>query len=530
MTYERGLLLLAVGVAGIAGWFGLHAYDNAHASVAAPSVATPPFFTRGEIGTFLAAASSAEAIADPLKRCLAFPDPPGSHWSPSVVEAYCRYHSQAFVTLAEAQDLIGRGNAAGLDHRLAAAEHAQLAQEGSAGLLDHTYHQDFGGSSPELRASLDAWKLQSPQSAFAYAASGVVYVNAAREARGGAWIQDTPKEKIAAMEDLLAKARSDLDKAVSLDPGVTPAYSSMLDVAQLEGDEGYAASATRQGLKADPANYSLYAMLMQGAEPKWGGSLPTMVSLASAARAQSSKNPLLLLIQPEVPAMEAGLDNCGCHAPEDIGAYRRVLDQVASISLLNGAGEDAIKGDLPAQFAVVYLSEALRFDPVVSSARKTLIEQLLVLSEQPGFKAAAVHLALIHADRWVDLAAHDSASYGARGSVRMAMNDYAHAEADYSNAFALAPDDAWAGTQLGQFYAESTHEWDKAWNVAEKMIKTHPEVPNGWILRASIQSQQPRPGLRDTDAYIVAHFANSPDVEDAVAQARRDLASDASGR
>ncbi|HXE67203.1 MAG TPA: hypothetical protein VN630_09185, partial [Rhodanobacteraceae bacterium] len=48
-------------------------------------------FTREQTYPFLDAAKRAERITDPLQRCLAYPDPPGSHWNHDVVAAYCTY-------------------------------------------------------------------------------------------------------------------------------------------------------------------------------------------------------------------------------------------------------------------------------------------------------------------------------------------------------------------------------------------------------------------------------------------------------
>jgi len=55
-----------------------------------------------------------------------------------------------------------------------------------------------------------------------------------------------------------------------------------------------------------------------------------------------------------------------------------------------------------------------------------------------------------------------------------------------------------------------THDWDKGWDVADQLIKAHPENPYGWILRATIQEQQPRAGLKDTVEYFATHFSSDP--------------------
>jgi hypothetical protein len=60
-------------------------------------LAHPRVFSEQETKTFLAAVERAENIADPVQRCLAYPDPPGSHWSANAVHAYCQYRYQPII-------------------------------------------------------------------------------------------------------------------------------------------------------------------------------------------------------------------------------------------------------------------------------------------------------------------------------------------------------------------------------------------------------------------------------------------------
>jgi hypothetical protein len=96
------------------------------------------------------------------------------------------------------------------------------------------------------------------------------------------------------------------------------------------------------------------------------------------------------------------------------------------------------------------------------------------------------------------------------------------AERDYKTAVSWTPGDDSYLVQLGQFYALWSHEWDKAWDIADGLIRSNPDNPDGWVLRAEIQQGQPRPGLHETNEYIVQHFSNSKDdsVKNNVASAK----------
>lgn len=450
-----------------------------------------PIFIREEIKEFLAIAIKSESITDPLRHCLAFPDPPGSHWSRATVEAYCRYRVQPIIGLADAQALIRDGHARKLDRLLAHALRVQRLNADSRGLLNRIYYGDFESASPDVRRSIDAWKRQSPRSAFAYVASGFAYVSAAGAARGSKRESLTSESNFDSMHTLLAHAKIDLDKAAALQPKLTPAYVAMIEVAILDGDAKYAEAAAKRGLAIDPSNYSILAQLMDLAKPKWGGSVEAMQTVADRAKAQLQNNPLLLLLISEPAAEAAGI--CGCTDVDSVdpAAYKIILDQIAAAPTLGAAGLNAEFDRLPPEVSVVYLSEALRFDPSPLKDRIALFEQLLSMMEIDNH--SILHEELKH----VSLAEADAL-------------------------VAMRVDDPRVLEKLAGLYA-SFEQWDKASNISDQLIQVHPDNLKGWLVRAMIQKGQPRPGLHDTDEYIVQHFSSDPNARYFVDQARHEL-------
>ena len=233
----------------------------------------------------------AEAIADPLQRCLAYPDPPDSHWSRDTVAAYCQYRFLPLLTFDEAQSLIQQGKATELDRRLAAALQAQQNDPASRGLLDRIYQEAFDNGSFAIRPTLDAWKRDSPQSAFAWAASGVAYVAMAADARGGQYLQDTPDENVRSMENLLAQAAGDLRQAIALNPKLAPAYAGLMNAGAMDSGEADADAAFQDALIAVPNDFGIYNMAMWTREPKWGGSIRAMDQLARRRAAPRARQP-----------------------------------------------------------------------------------------------------------------------------------------------------------------------------------------------------------------------------------------------
>lgn len=53
----------------------------------------------------------------------------------------------------------------------------------------------------------------------------------------------------------------------------------------------------------------------------------------------------------------------------------------------------------------------------------------------------------------------------------------------------------------------------QGWATAHQLIEAHPEIPHGWIFRATIQQQQARAGLKDTGEYFEKHFSHTPGLK-----------------
>lgn len=192
-----------------------------------------------------------------------------------------------------------------------------------------------------------------------------------------------------------------------------------------------------------------------------------------------------------------------------------MFDQVTAKNWLGGAGLSAQKTNQHAT-SVIYLSEALRFDP---DHTDYLIARSNAFTDMGQYVRA-----LADANRAIKSDPTEKTAWTARGYAYRVTHDYAHAEQDYRVALNLKPGDEWTLDELGGIYVYSTHAYGKGWDVANQMIQNHPEDPDGWIFRASIQKDQPRPGLQDTISYFIAHFGNDPQQQSVVAQMRPYLA------
>ncbi len=511
-----------IAAAGVVAFFGLGALlMQMGLRTAAPATASRPpaaavqaddhqlgdakghLFDRKSVYAFLTAAKHAEAIADPMQRCLAYPNPPDSHWSAATVRAYCRYRTYPVMSYDEVSGLLQRGEFAELDQRLAVMLQDKLTKPDMAGVMDRAYDTWFDRGDLALRPLLENWKRASPRSAFAYTASGISYLAMGMKARGTAYMADTPASNVEAMDRLVERAGEDLRRAVQLDVRMTPAYAAMVHASRYGLGDAWLQQVREEGLRVDPANFDIYNELMFVLQPKWGGSLAEMTRAAREAGKHASENPLLLLLAEKELAYEANMDDDDCNGPGKFALYSVVFDQVKVSQQLLKAGYQAEScGHL--ELSTVYFSEALRFYPEEDDVRLHRSYNLNEFDESAW--------AADEANRLISQEPRNVRYIVARGYAYQSQNDYPHAEKDFLAALAISPDDNEAIGKLASLYMNDTHEWDKAWSLDEHVIKAFPNSPYGWWMRGQIQRRQPRKGLKETADYFQAHFDTSPDM------------------
>lgn len=466
-------------------------------------------YSHQQVVDFLAKAKSAESINDPVQRCLAYPDPPESHWDPAVVRAYCHYRYQPLITLDEIRKLIRSGRTAELDRRMQEALTMQQKDPDARSRLDLSYQRAIKSSVKDLRPLLDAWKRTSPKSAFAYAASGYLYVQVALDERGEDYSNNTAPERLRRMNEQLASAEAELYQAITLNPQVTPAYVALIQGSNIGENHDYAEHFIDQAMTVDPANFAIYESAMQTQEPRWGGSLKSMQSLVNQALVHAKENPLLAVFQTEVDFYQINV--CECSDAKQVALYTALFRRPSTSAHLWTAGDAAADAHVT-PVAMVLLSETLRFNPWATRAR---VQRSLSLTE-----FGDVRWALQDADQAIKEDPGDAAGYRARALALESLNDYPHAEAALNEAIALDASDSWSLIELGNIYGYRTREWDKAWAVSDEAVHKFPGVPFGWILRARVQMEQPRPGLKATYDEFSRRFGSDPNQQQAASLMR----------
>jgi len=409
--------------------------------------------------------------------------------------------------------LIEQGKSAELDRRLARALQAQLTEPASQGLFDRIYLHAFSNGSFDIRPTLDAWKRASPDSAFALAASGMAYAAMAAKARGGEYIRNTPVENIRAMDRLVGEADADLRRALQLDPRLTPAYAAMMDIGRLALGHRYALDARAAGVRAAPADYLLYGSATVVAEPKWGGEPNELQALAGQALARARQNPLLYVAAADIQLSTFDFASCNCTTPPELARTMDALEDLPSFRMLASAGDSAQMAEQHG-LAAVYYSEALRFGSRPDD-RLSRAFHLVTLGYPSWARAEITAVAPALPGR--------ASVYRGLGYADLQLDEDALAMGELEQAVRLDYTDTWSWDELGTLYANH-RRWDEAWEAADQIIRQQPDDPEGWRLRAYVQSEQPRAGLADTVHAFASRFGDRPDQQESLKHMREALA------
>ncbi|QYF94319.1 TonB family protein [Massilia sp. PAMC28688] len=241
---------------------------------------------------YLAKARLADAIADPLQRCLAFPDHPDSKAAPEVVKAYCHYKFEPSISLATVQEHLDTGT---LD-KLEQLFRRNLERHFSSKDFSEVIHRDLGAFDGGAQAGRIAaqWLARAPDSAFALAASGIHTVQRASDARGFDTIDNTKAENYRQMVELVGQSYVLLRRALELEPRMMPAHAAMLLGARMSSDAWVEKEIILSAQLADAGCFDVAGQVSVGLKPRWSGSHDAMREHASQLQLLSGARPLLI--------------------------------------------------------------------------------------------------------------------------------------------------------------------------------------------------------------------------------------------
>lgn len=426
-----------------------------------------------EWAAYLTQVRAAENIADPVQRCLAYPDLPGNTWQVGVVAARCQWLRPFAITLDEIQSRLATPDgAAWLQQKFDELLDAHYAVPAERDRLADVLSQFDGGDKANDIAT--EWLRQAPDSPYARTAMGKQRLRQAWSARGEKYMADTSQAQVQRMHQLFMAAVPMLQEAWRDEPRLTPACVTLAEIGRMASDQ-LQWSVLPRCVKADPASYDLAAEWMQAALPKWGGSYSMMDAVIAHVHEYGPQNPLLYALLGKKVSYTGTIEKTWATGLESYVAGALIAPYMGD---LTGAGRGYYsKGnDWP---ALAYLSQSVRFMPFHRETRRLRAQVL----DQLGLWEWAL--------RDLDIAIEDKADMRAQflaGTVRLGLGKPVEARS-YLQVAATDPEFA---DRAEHFYclsylgSEDDARSAQARDCTARLVKRFPDKGEYWMWRLMV--------------------------------------------
>lgn len=306
------------------------------------------------------AIDEAEAVADPIERCLAYPTPPEFDWPQATMRLLCLDMWQTVSHLPELKRMIDAKDWPGLE-----AHYATLLQRHYAGddpefILYRSFPLYSWASDEEADRYTTRWLDGAPDSPYAHMARGMILVDRALAAGGGRPARLFPDARMRAASRLAAQAEHILSRASALEPRLLPAYRQRLTAAMLLGDSDAQKRLLEQALAQSPQSFYVRERYMETYTPPWHAPFDWMHPFADEAAPYLKKNPRLHLLRARA-ASWTGREylDLGWHG-NALDAYRAGLQSGPDVETLSTAANIAFREEHHLQ-AIMYWTQLMRF-------------------------------------------------------------------------------------------------------------------------------------------------------------------------
>lgn len=147
----------------------------------------------------------------------------------------------------------------------------------------------FATGDPVQKEKIDAWISAKPDSGLAYLARCNYYEAVGVLHRGRKFISLTAKESLNKMRSAFIEAIPDCNKAITLDNKLSLAYTLMIRMAMVLGQDKLVKASTQLGLSQIPNSYIIHDQYFFSFTSRWGGSISELQNAINARFEQLNK-------------------------------------------------------------------------------------------------------------------------------------------------------------------------------------------------------------------------------------------------
>ena len=323
-------------------------------------------------------------------------------------------------------------------------------------------------------AQLDRWVAARPDSWAALTARANKWINLGYERRGWAFAKDVTEEQWAGMRDAFARATSDLDRAVKLEPDGFMAYGEAIRLLQASGGELEWRPWLDALLARDPANDHVRRVAMDALTPQWGGSLAATRAVAEEAQKFAERNPRLPALLGHADAHEANALLSQGRDAEAASLFRRALARADLTTAYEGLAT-CLQRAKDWQ-ALLELSD--QWVAALNQVGAHLWRgRALMQLDRPAEALAAYEIAVQFAPRY-------ALALELRGAAYRRLGRFEAAAADFRAALALQYN-AWTVNQLAEVASEDPRTAPKSADLARALVAAYPTDHEAWFLLGS---------------------------------------------
>jgi Zn-dependent protease with chaperone function len=200
--------------------------------------------------------------------------------------------------------LLDRGDYAELERLLGGYQQAFEADAALSPRLENAFAA-FRKAPQGAEPRFNEWVAKFPSSYVALTARGCFYYFQGWEARGTAYMSETPQENIRAMQAYLEKARKDLERSLVLAPRPFVSRLTLMSIARTSGSRREERAQYLEAVKLAPQSIELRLSHMTSLEPRWGGSYRQMEAYLAESRSELADPEAVNRLAARIPAHRA---------------------------------------------------------------------------------------------------------------------------------------------------------------------------------------------------------------------------------
>jgi hypothetical protein len=308
----------------------------------------------------LKAIDRAEAIKDPVQRCLQTPSPPHLTWPADMIEAFCRDQFTPVAQAGVVRGMIDRRDWRGLDAHYTGYLQRHLSGQDPELLLYRAFPVTSWRNDEEADRYSQRWQQTQPDNAFANTLRAKQLIAQAWRVRGNGFIKDVDPRKLRRARQLARDASVLTVKAIKAEPRLMPAYSILIEAYMLGDEPEWMRRAHQNALHQSPHNYYVRAEAAAYMRLIWGGQPGELEQLADQAESGIPHNPRLKMLQGNAGAELASARWRGKRPGRALAAMRESLEAGPNLVTLNDAAYLSDEVGYESE-TLIYLTQLIRF-------------------------------------------------------------------------------------------------------------------------------------------------------------------------